>query len=411
MKGIYFNIGLLLLIYCPAAAQTAYNLAGLLEKNKILTTSYSQTYALKGDKPGAIRTSNMIWFKEIEFTEGKIDIDLRGKDEFMKSFLGIAFHGTDTAECDILYFRPFNFKHEDTSRHYWSVQYVSLPENGWPRLRKEHPRVYENTVHPVPDPNGWFHATIIIKDGLLKVFVNHAPQPSLEVHLLNDRKGSKLGLYSDGEPADFANLSIQHFQPGKEQVTNYNLPQLWHNHQLAYTNANMVRPAGSTPQNAITARGLVLLKGVSFSEGTIEIDLKGKDVFQGSFLGIAFHVKDTFNYEVVYCRPFNFHSTDSIRKKHAVQYVCFPDYTWDKLRNEYPDAYESPIKQAPLATDWFHLKITVKEKWITVYINHSPVPSLQIKSLNNNQTGGIGLWTDPNIEPDMFAGLGIKYKV
>ena len=38
--------------------------------------------------------------------------------------------------------------------------------------------------------------------------------------------------------------------------------------------------------------GGVLLEGVQLADGIIEVDLKGKDVAQQSFLGIAFHVVD-----------------------------------------------------------------------------------------------------------------------
>ena len=38
--------------------------------------------------------------------------------------------------------------------------------------------------------------------------------------------------------------------------------------------------------------GGVILDGIQLSEGVIEVDLKGKDVAQQSFLGIAFHVVD-----------------------------------------------------------------------------------------------------------------------
>src|SRR5205823_6565212 len=38
--------------------------------------------------------------------------------------------------------------------------------------------------------------------------------------------------------------------------------------------------------------GVAFLPGVAFGDGTIECDLKGKDVPQQSFLGIAFHGLD-----------------------------------------------------------------------------------------------------------------------
>src|ERR1017187_621430 len=53
----------------------------------------------------------------------------------------------------------------------------------------------------------------------------------------------------------------------------------------------------------------------------------------GSGLGIAFHGEDTSTYDAVYFRPFNFNTTDPVRKIHAVQYVSMPDNPWFRLRN------------------------------------------------------------------------------
>ncbi len=38
--------------------------------------------------------------------------------------------------------------------------------------------------------------------------------------------------------------------------------------------------------------------------------MRGKNVFQKSFIGIAFHGQDDKTYDAVYCRPFNFIAKD-----------------------------------------------------------------------------------------------------
>lgn len=80
----------------------------------------------------------------------------------------------DSTHADIIYFRPFNFRYPDTARRRWSLQYVSMPDYDWQRLRKEHPLRYENKVKPVPDPDDWFHAKIIITKDSASVYVNHS---------------------------------------------------------------------------------------------------------------------------------------------------------------------------------------------------------------------------------------------
>ena len=175
----------------------------------MIATPANQAHVLENTLPGAISTKGILWFKMIRFKQGTIDVDLRGKNVFLQSFLGIAFHAPDTSAYDLLYFRPFNFRHADTARRRWSVSYVTYPDHPWDQLRKDHPLVYENAVTPVPDPEDWFHATIVIKDGWITVYVNHAKQASLRVHLLNDRQDGMIGLWDDELSGDFANLVIR----------------------------------------------------------------------------------------------------------------------------------------------------------------------------------------------------------
>ena len=58
--------------------------------------------------------------------------------------------------------------------------------------------------------------------------------------------------------------------------------------------------------NQVENGGFMILKDVQFSNGTIEFDVKGKNILQQSFVGIAFHGQDLKTYDAVYFRPFNF---------------------------------------------------------------------------------------------------------
>lgn len=211
MKKLILLLFLSSYLVAANAQQTIkYNLAQLLKENKLETTPEQQTQLLNDPQKQAISTKGtIVWLKDVNFREGTIDIDLRGKDVFVRSFLGIAFHGVDTTVYDALYFRPFNFRHADTLRRKWSVQYVSIPDHNYDVLRKEHPLVYENAVNPVPKADEWFHATIVIKDNWITVYVNHSPTPSLKVELFDNNKGEKIGLWNDWLSGDFANLTIK----------------------------------------------------------------------------------------------------------------------------------------------------------------------------------------------------------
>jgi len=149
------------------------------------------------------------WLKDFEFNKGIIEVDIKGKNVQGSSFVGIAFNIVDEQTYDAVYFRPFNFKSDDPVKKGHSVQYISQPAYTWYKLREEHPEEYENPVNPVPDPDSFFRAKIIIEKPEISVFVNDAENPSLIVNELSERKSGLIGLwvgnYSDGT---FANLKI-----------------------------------------------------------------------------------------------------------------------------------------------------------------------------------------------------------
>jgi hypothetical protein len=152
--------------------------------------------------------------------------------------------------------------------------------------------------------------------------------------------------------------------------------------------------------------GVAWLNGVEFSNGTVELDIRGKDVFQQSFVGIAFHGTDNKTFDAVYFRPFNFQSTDPVRKIHAVQYVAYPDYPWQILRDKFNGKFEKAVIPSPNGTEWFHVKITIKYPIVTVFVNGNQEPSLTIEKLNTRTTGKIGIWIGNNSDGD-FTNLQI----
>jgi hypothetical protein len=153
--------------------------------------------------------AGVAWLENQSFSQGTIELDIRGKDVLQRSFVGIAFHGTDDKTYDAIYFRAFNFRAEDPVRHSHAVQYISLPGFDWPTLRKDHPDQYEQPIEPAPDPNVWFHARIVVEKETVSVFVNENSKPSLVVKKLNDRQDGRIGLWvGSGSGGDFANLRI-----------------------------------------------------------------------------------------------------------------------------------------------------------------------------------------------------------
>jgi hypothetical protein len=152
--------------------------------------------------------------------------------------------------------------------------------------------------------------------------------------------------------------------------------------------------------------GVVWIEGSDFAEGTIEVDVRGRDVPQQSFVGIAFHRKDDNTYESVYVRPFNFRAQDPDRHQHAVQYMMSPDYDWPRLRKEFSEEFENPVDPSLVPTDWVPLRVVVKGQAIQIYVGKVASPTLEVRKLGQLDRGMIGLWTGNNSNGD-FANLRI----
>ena len=159
--------------------------------------------------------------------------------------------------------------------------------------------------------------------------------------------------------------------------------------------------------NANDGAGVVWIKGLNFETGVIEFDVKGKDVLQKSFVGIAFHAVNDSTYESVYFRPFNFQANDTIRKKHAVQYISLPKFDWEYLRETSPDKYEHSLLKFVDPNEWFHIKVVVDKNKIQAFVNADAKAWISVKPLTNNLSGKIGFWVGNNSEGD-FSNLSIQ---
>jgi hypothetical protein len=138
---------------------------------------------------------------------------------------------------------------------------------------------------------------------------------------------------------------------------------------------------------------LVWMDGFEFPDGTIEFDAQGKsEPAQGSFIGVMFRAVDEATYDAVYFRPFNFRATDETSKSHAVQYVSSPEWSWERLRAEKTGQYEKEIDPAPDGDMWFHAKIVLEERQVSVYVNDAREPALQVTELSDRSGGSVGIW-------------------
>ena len=143
---------------------------------------------------------------------------------------------------------------------------------------------------------------------------------------------------------------------------------------------------------ALGNEGMLILKGLDFSNGTIELDIKSGDKEGKSFLGLAFHGQNDSIYDAIYFRPFNFRSSE--KSGNAMQYISHPAHTWYSLRENHEGKYENGVSPAPKPEDWFHIKVVVNSPKIKVFVNGSDKPSLVLDQLSTRGKGWLGFWAD-----------------
>ena len=152
--------------------------------------------------------------------------------------------------------------------------------------------------------------------------------------------------------------------------------------------------------------GVAWLKGIDFSNGTLEFDVRGENVQGHSFVGVAFHGKDNYTFDAIYLRPFRFQDVDVEARSHSVQYISLPDYTWRVLRAKFPGKYESAISPSPEPDSWVRVKIVINDNQVSTYINGNEQPTLVVEKVTSLKSGAIGFYVADTSGGD-FANLTI----
>jgi hypothetical protein len=156
--------------------------------------------------------------------------------------------------------------------------------------------------------------------------------------------------------------------------------------------------------NQPDAPTFIKLKGISFKDGTIEVNVLSRLLPNApqsarGFIGIAFRINDSASkFESIYIRPTNGRADDQVRRNHSIQYFSYPDYPFSRLRKEAPEQYESYADMG--LNEWIRLKIVVFGSQAKLFLNNSKQPSLIVNDLKlgSNVAGAIGLWVDGGTE-------------
>jgi hypothetical protein len=142
---------------------------------------------------------------------------------------------------------------------------------------------------------------------------------------------------------------------------------------------------------------LAIIRGTSFTDGNIEIDLTGDTAPDAppqlrGFVGIAFRVAaDGTRFECFYLRPKNGRAQDQLQRNHSAQYISVPGFPWQKLRSESPGMYESYVDLVP--GEWTKVRVSVSGDKAQLFVNGAAQPTLIVNDLKQPRSpGAIALW-------------------
>lgn len=150
-----------------------------------------------------------------------------------------------------------------------------------------------------------------------------------------------------------------------------------------------------------------------FGNGIIEVKVLSRLLADApatsrGFIGVAFRINETNSrFECIYIRPTNGRADDQLRRNRSTQYFSYPDFKFDRLRDQAAGVYES---YADMGLDeWITMKIEVRHDKARLTLNEQEQPVLIVNDLKHgaDASGGVGLFVDNGTE-GFFADLKIQ---
>jgi hypothetical protein len=167
----------------------------------------------------------------------------------------------------------------------------------------------------------------------------------------------------------------------------------------AKENAEFLRQLGFYHGLMRLNSGDAVLKGVTFSDGTIEFDVN--TIGRGA-PGIAFRQKDEENFELLYLRP----DPACPAFRACIQYA--PQTHGVLLWDLFPQ-YQT--RASLRENGWNHIKMVISGRRMNVFVNDAPSPTLEVARLEGDSLkGGLrlqgpGTFANLVITPDAIDGL------
>jgi hypothetical protein len=179
-----------------------------------------------------------------------------------------------------------------------------------------------------------------------------------------------------------------------------------------YQGRKCVRLVDAAPPGMPSAKErLAVVPLAKLRDGAISVRLAARPMAgagEGArgFVGIAYRLQGENRYEAFYLRPTNGRADDQLRRNHSTQYIAHPEWTWNRLRKEFPGVYESYVDLQPGV--WTDVRVTFEGKKARLYVNSSPQPVLIVNDAKMaDQEGVVALWIGDGTEA-WFADLKIE---
>lgn len=149
----------------------------------------------------------------------------------------------------------------------------------------------------------------------------------------------------------------------------------------------------------------VKLKGLNIDSEIIEVKvlsrIQNPSPFaqaQG-FIGLAFDIsEDNSAFQSIYLRPKAARANNQFARNHSVQYYAYPDYKFDRLRQEeFKGKYETYADVG--LNEWITMRIEFAGKTAKLFLNNQKHPSFIVTDMKGKtQPGSIALWVDIGTE-------------
>ncbi|MGH9581595.1 MAG: hypothetical protein ACRD4O_01510 [Bryobacteraceae bacterium] len=171
------------------AASTVQTFALSDTKNLVLVNVKAEAVEYQGRKCVRLTSDTgkdgFALLRSTDFQDGTIEADIALKittppGRRMPGFFGIAFRARpDASRYELFYLRPGNSRSDDQAMRNHSVQYVSVPDFDWYKLRRGWPWVYE--AYAPLQLQTWTKVRIEVKGRSAKLYLNGSENPSLVV--------------------------------------------------------------------------------------------------------------------------------------------------------------------------------------------------------------------------------------